>query len=78
MTDESEVDRLLDRWEELRKTHPQLSLDRFAAEWLQGIAPAVAEEFRRRAEALASVDRKMEQVAGRRFPAARPLEEGVD
>ncbi len=64
VADESQVDQLLDEWEERRESNPRLTLDAFIRERLEEATSELVEAFRHQAEELASIDRQMQLVAG--------------
>ena len=64
MVDEHQIDQLLDEWEDLRESAPQLSLENFVQSRLRGADAVLIAQFRRKAQDLAVIDRRMERLAG--------------
>src|SRR5262249_7291486 len=70
MSDETAVDALLDRWEELRRRGDPLSVEASVSRHCQGTSPAVVEAFKARARALQSQDVHLGAARGLATPGA--------
>lgn len=64
MVDEPRVDELLDEWENLWESNPQMTPEQFIEDHLDGADSNLVEAFRHQAEQLATIDHQMELVAG--------------
>jgi len=64
MKNDAQIDELLDTWEERLAGDPWASLDQFIVEHCGELAPKVVEAFRKKAAALAAINRRLAAVDG--------------
>jgi serine/threonine protein kinase len=77
MADETQVDQLLDTWEEQCARDPQLELADFVDRHCAGFSQAVIEEFQSKAKRLASIDQQVAAIgvcASTEFPNSDSVE----